>query len=360
MLSTRAVPAHCCLYDSDTLAREARARPDALRAIIGRFERDPPLYYQMRITRDTALLATNPADLDKYDDVAVAYDRLGDDDSAIEWIEKKRSHLPEYDPHNPALKEQWYRYYANVGTFWMHRWAHHGADKTKLAEVKTASGYIRKAIDIKPNAHFGREKYQLIVMEWVMNPQGQSLADALDNSPSDEAVTALSGLIELGGAWQSFDVYAALSSILASDEERTHALGTLAALRAAEIAEAGGRSLHPETLHYKESDIGYSTIGNSSDFHLEYQGLRDEADRWQAARTEYMMARLKRGDHPDTDPKFWADYHPEPMPEIVSPSEQRKRKTVAFINAVFIGFVGIVVICALVLVRRWRRAARAA
>ena len=321
-----AAPAIACLNDEDTLASEARARPEALQAITGRFARNPPLYYQMRIARESAQIDANPSLLDKYDDVAVAYDRLGDDDAAIAWIEKKHAHLPPYDAHNSVVKEKWYRYYANVGTFWVHRWARHGADRNKLDEVKTARIYIAHAIAIKPNAHFGREKYQLKVMDWIIQPNGQSLADALQGYPSDEAYTALSGLIELGGAWQSLDIYCALAQVLLSNEEDTHALGLLALLRVAEIERAGGRSLHPETFQEEEAEPFFEGGENEPEyFRHQYYRLRTEADDWEAKRTAYMMARLTKGDHPDTDPAFWANYHDDGPPEIVPERELRKR-----------------------------------
>ena len=348
------LPANACLNDQDTLAREARARPEALNAITGRFERNPPLYYQMRITRESAQIAVNPNDLDKYDDVAVAYDRLGDDDSAIAWIEKKRKHLPPYNAKDAVLKEQWYRYYANVGTFWMHRWAHLGADMEKKGDVKVASAFIEKAIAIKPNAHFGREKYQLLIMKWVLNAKSETLPQALAGSPPTEASTALSGLIELGGAWQSFDVYYALSEILHGDEEKTHALGTLAALRAYEIYKAGGRSLHPELIEEGTAESlqqgGYFIGDGMQD---QYDRLRKEADDWETNRTAYMMARLTKGDHPDADPNFWADYHPSPMPEIVSPRELRGRHAVAVQNFLLASLLVVIVACgALIYYRR--------
>ncbi|MGO8671198.1 MAG: hypothetical protein ACLQVD_07540 [Capsulimonadaceae bacterium] len=310
------LPALACLNDQDTLADEARARPDALRAITGRFERNPPLYYQMRIDRESKEIEANPRLLDKYDDVAVAYDRIAEDDNAIAWIEKKHAHLPPYNPHNAVLKEQWYRYYANAGTFWVHRWARRGAHLSTIGDVKTARGLIARAIAIKPGAHFGREKYQLKVMDWIINPKGQSLADALQNDPPAEASTALSGLVELGNAWQSFDVFYALSEILKSDEGSTHALGTLAAFRADEIHRSGGISMHPEVLSpdtYDELLRGEYT----QDFVDDYHKLRAEADDWEAKRTAYMMARLTRGDHPDTDPQFWAGFHDYGPPKIV-------------------------------------------
>jgi hypothetical protein len=44
--------------------------------------------------------------------------------------------------------------------------------------------------------------------------------------------------------------------------------------------------------------------------------LRAEADAWQAARTAFMMSRLKEGRHPDTDPRFWEGYTERPAPGL--------------------------------------------
>lgn len=135
-------PARACLNDRDTIAAEARQYPDVIRVISGRFERNPPLYYQMRIDREKAELLRHPDLLADYDDISVAYDRLGDDVDAIAWIEKKHRLLPRYNPHKPALKEQWYRYWANAGTVRVHKWIRDGADpkvSTRLWTPATVS-----------------------------------------------------------------------------------------------------------------------------------------------------------------------------------------------------------------------------
>ncbi len=46
-----AMPAHACINDRDTLAEEIKGLPDVAQIITGRFERNPPLYHQMRIDR---------------------------------------------------------------------------------------------------------------------------------------------------------------------------------------------------------------------------------------------------------------------------------------------------------------------
>lgn len=48
---TLGTSAHACINDrdSDALALQAGRVPDAVRIISGRFERNPPQYYQMRL-----------------------------------------------------------------------------------------------------------------------------------------------------------------------------------------------------------------------------------------------------------------------------------------------------------------------
>ena len=113
------VPVRACMNDrdSDSLAEEAQGLPDVVQVISGRFPRNPPLFYQMRIARVQQELNQNPRNFPLYDDIAVALDRLGRDDEAIRWIETKRRLLPPFNANNRVLKEHWYRYYANAGTF---------------------------------------------------------------------------------------------------------------------------------------------------------------------------------------------------------------------------------------------------
>jgi hypothetical protein len=47
-----------------------------------------------------------------------------------------------------------------------------------------------------------------------------------------------------------------------------------------------------------------------------YLSLRASAEKWQANRTAFMEARLKKGSHPDTDPNFWSGYAEIPRPPL--------------------------------------------
>jgi tetratricopeptide (TPR) repeat protein len=173
--------ARACINDrdSDALAVQAQKLPDALRVITGRFERNPPRYYQMRAARVQAELAKNPRQLALYDDLGAALDRLGKSDEALRWMNRKRDLLPPYNAKDSANKEAWYRFYANAGTFRAHRWLHDGANVKTIDEMKSAREFIKRAIQIKPNAHFGREKYQLMAMDWIVSTKTKKTQNSL-------------------------------------------------------------------------------------------------------------------------------------------------------------------------------------
>lgn len=140
--------AFACLWDTDTLANEAKGLPEVVQVVTGRFERNPPLFYEMRLKRVTAELDREPGLLGDYDDAAVACDRLSRDDDSIVWMQKKRARLEKMDRTEPENKNHWYRYYANIGTFRAHRWLQAGADRKRIVEVKEARAEIAKAIEI--------------------------------------------------------------------------------------------------------------------------------------------------------------------------------------------------------------------
>jgi hypothetical protein len=328
-----------CLNDRDTLANEANKNPDVLRIVTGRFERNPPLYYEMRITRVTAELQSNPALLSDYDDVAVACDRLGRDDEAIAWMGRKLAQLKKANAADPAVKEQQYSYNANVGTFWMHRWLRAGGDRKRIAEVNKARAYIRQALVIKPDAHFGREKFQLMVMDWVADafpaPLKDYQSDLYTSSEPliyqgqmrrNEIIKGMSGLIVVGNAWESVDMFNTLAALLYEDRyDYTATLAYYAELRCQELIDQGRGSMMPDspkgaalTVMFK---LRKEPPHQASDLAV-YRELRAEADNWQKRRTDYMMVRLRAGRHPDTDPTFWNDWHDPGPPHIRNPMDE--------------------------------------
>jgi len=305
-----------CLNDVDV--DQQRSLPDLRLIITGRFDRNPPLYYEVRLRRVAEAIAADPRDLAAYDDAAVACDRLGRFDEAIAWMDQKRERLERADPEAPATKEHWYRYHANVGTHRAHRWLRGGADRSRLGEMKTARDHIARALAIKPDAHFGREAYQLRVMAWIVDPPAfgpgaASLPTLLDGKPYDpaEAIRGLAGLIVLGNAWESVDVFNALAQAL--DSYGNQQLGHLARLRCLELIAAGHHSLLPDaprgstlrSLIERENfrHLGVADVGRTAQ---SFREARAAAESHHSSRDAFMLARLLEGRHPDTDQLFWS------------------------------------------------------
>lgn len=345
LLLTGGSSSNACLWDSDTLRTEATGAPGMVETIVGRFDRFPPLYYQMRLDRVTRELETNPTNhlnnLDAYDDAGVACDRLGKGDEAIEWMAKKRVALDAL-PDSEAKTNHEYRYLANLGTFHIHRWIKNGADRSDLTDVQRARDLIRRAIELNPDAHFGRERYQLMALEWILEPTpvddgrypmgyytsildriayddgwpGVSYNNALADAGYADAPEGLAGLVALGNGWNSFDVFHSLA--LALQDRRDSSLAYLAWLRAEEILASGGGTLHPEMdlSDFDPAEHPYH-LNNHAPVEAFYTRARAEADARHAARTAYITAKLQAGQHPDTHPDFFAAWvEPSSMPAM--------------------------------------------
>ncbi len=343
LTSLAAIPAHACLNDRDTARTEqlnalsikdenAGVR-NAARILTGRFERNPPAYYQARIARLKNVLRSNPGDIDTYDDIAVAYDRLGNDSNAIAWIEGKRKRLEQNGGARSAnmpeaLKERWYRYFANIGTFRVHQWVRQGGDAKQIAAVKQSRDEIAEALKLKPHAHFGREAAQLRVLKWIVDVQAvrplnsgdtayATLGNSLDGPRRDPLFDkGLVGLIELGGAWESVDVYDAIATLW---RDKRPGIALFAAERVRELLASGHhslfRNLFPDSAFTANADYVESKLTDRPRGAglAKYRQLRAEAEQWHRNRTAYMEGRMALGLHPDTNPEFWSGWR-EPIP----------------------------------------------
>lgn len=182
-----------------------------------RFKKHGTAWHQARIVEGMFFVemyrdeTTNNVVLDQlihFDDVAVAYERLGNPDAGLDILEEKRAHLLRLGPE-PTLKDKrylrniiyfyfedynkfpnhepnslelaWYRYYANAGTLMVHKHmkAAMQGDAVALAGLEKADVFIRKSIALNPQAHFGREVFQLMAIEnlryLINDPFGQGL-----------------------------------------------------------------------------------------------------------------------------------------------------------------------------------------
>lgn len=336
--------ARACLNDrdSDALALQAQRLPATVEVVTGRFARNPPLFYEMRIEKAEVELKKSPKNWGLYDDIAVAKDRLGESAEALDWMNRKRLILPTFDASQPEMKEAWYRYYANNGTFLAHDWIQDGSKIEDLNQLRESIDQIAQAIKIKPDAHFGRERYQLFALEWMLDTKlGKKVAFSEQLALKDkweksmgrgeqprqkQASEGLSGLVVLGNAWQSPDIFEALARSL--DTEKGNGLGYMALLRCEELWKSGKKPVAKAELSYlgnlKTFDSKLDVFGfnwklkaaNRKTVRDLYPELRREADQWQQQRTNFMLAQLRLGRHPDWDKKFWDGYQEVAAPDL--------------------------------------------
>ncbi len=363
-----------CIWDRDTLASEIAGRQDAIKVIAGWFDRYPPQYYLMRLERVTAELEKDPTNLALYDDAAVASDRLGNPDAAIAWMKKKQAHL-HLEPKDAPQPNHHYRTLANLGTFHAHRWVKARlaapAEVPPLDDLRAAEQLIAQAITENPDAHFGREKYQLMMIQWLLtedvemesstNPLVKLILTPVDNDKdtgylADEgipdAVDGLSGMIELGSGWRSADLFNLLALCLHAEGRSQPAL--MAWIRSTDLRESGIPSIHPsKNLIPPRPDI--AEVEDPEIFKTFYTQITEAADQRHQSRTAYLLARLDRGEHPDTHPDFWNDWKEPAFPTPPS-------TTAIFIKAnLRTLMVGIFVFTGLMLtLRRFLRARRTA
>lgn len=152
-----------CTWDYDTLAMERQRFPEAQELIAGHFVRHSPSYYEWRIADRTAKPMADRTAMD-FDDIAVSYDKLGFHEKAIETIQAKMVRWPDS-----------YRYEseANLGTFHIH-----------AGRLEEGVRHLKRAIEINPTAHFGREIYQVLLVEYVIESRKESESLPLDSRMS--------------------------------------------------------------------------------------------------------------------------------------------------------------------------------
>lgn len=139
-----------CEWDYDTLKMEQKRFPSALELITGRYLKHSREFYRWRIEDRQRKIDEGSALAGDYDDIAVAYDKLDNPEKALETILEKETLFPGM-----------YETLANKGTFLIHA----GRFEEGLEE-------LRAAVEMNPDAHFGRERYQIRLVEYVLAKKG--------------------------------------------------------------------------------------------------------------------------------------------------------------------------------------------
>ncbi len=135
-----------------------------------RFAKHGPAYYRERdrLARDklAALTAGDPARFPLLDDLATDLERLGKSDEAAAAM---RAKLADQQTRGISGRDL-YTSYANLGTFLIH-----ASFPKALAGDPDARGrfqegveFIRKSVEVNPEAHFGRERWQASIAEFLL------------------------------------------------------------------------------------------------------------------------------------------------------------------------------------------------
>ena len=219
-----------CIWDEDTIDDEIRGVPSAEVLITNRWFRHDETLYRLRVEK---LSKKTDLSLEELDNLAMAHERLGERERALEILELKREALK-----SKPDSDQQYRYHANRGTVLAH-----------LGDYDEAISELEKAIEINPDAHFGREKYQIIAIRYVRdataNPELWSAHNFLsyagfDFEPSDhgsvqsyharttgrrplhpeEVHEAVGGMLRFGGQ-EGAELYRTLGDVLAYQGHKT-------------------------------------------------------------------------------------------------------------------------------------------
>lgn len=139
--------AFACIWDRDTIETEKRQYPGVLELITGKFVRHSPDYYAWRVRDREQRMKYEEPSPELFDDLAVGYEKLGDHEKAIALMLEKEKQFPGL-----------YETRANLGTFYIHD----GQLERGLREIELA-------IEINPDAHFGREIYQKHLVKYVLS-----------------------------------------------------------------------------------------------------------------------------------------------------------------------------------------------
>ncbi len=356
-----------CMWDYDTIRMERTRFPGTLELITGKFLRHSPEFYHWRIANRLKRLETDPTNVAWMDDLAVAYDKTGQHDQAIATAIATEK-----------LQPGRYETAANLGTFFFH-----------AGKLEDGLPHIDRALKINPNAHFGREKYQRLLVEYVIErrnggPLKLPLAkvkdvEQLDLSRSDafgsflmrknprlsltsdevaEAIKGVTGMMKFGkhDSPVLLEVLGTLLPQIAQPKTDAKLLATRAFLKASYAVPEGParvayRGMAANALHMqtpRDAMVQISLEQVEGDFRKELT----EAEAWYAALHERELSWIRDGKDPEAE--FDKLYETEPEVsgmDAIDPPELWKTKvrgTIAAVVAIAILILGVVLLVKLI------------
>jgi len=324
VLATACIPstAVACLWDYDTLLQERSRFPTALEIITGKFLRHSPEFYEWRIKDRLTKLKADPDNFAYRDDLAVAYDKTGQHEKAIAVMLE-----------SAALKPNRYETEANLGTFYIH-----------AGQLDKSLPHIDNALRINPDAHFGRERYQRWLVEYVLECQegkaemplpllrkknSQSLdyhevgfLPFLQKKTKDfnrqEAVTGILGMMRFAN-YESPLLLEALANVLSrptfDESADAKRLAARAYLKASYVAankdqQAAYRELAKQTLQMQTQNPAIQGRLTLETLEADFKRELAEADAWWGKVRADELAWIKQGRNPEE--AFVSKYYEQP------------------------------------------------
>ncbi len=319
LLTATCLPAFACLWDYDTLAMERERFPSALELITGKFLRHTREFYEWRIQDRLQRLKAEPDRAEWLDDLAVAYDKTGRQADAIATMERLET-----------IRPGRYETYANLGTFHIH-----------AGQPEKGLPFIAKAIEINPEAHFGREIYQKRLVEYVMSRRvdgrlslplcseqrthhfaggfaGAVLAGDKSAEKLEAAVKGVLGMMRFGTHDHPV-LLEALGDLLCSggrnDAKRLAARAYLKASYGAEDRQAAVayRQIADATLDMQTVHPNTTTQLSLADLERDLRAELEDAEAWYADVREDERKWIREGKDPEKE--FAAKYYTSPRVE---------------------------------------------
>ncbi len=217
LMGPTAAPATACGWDWETYHAEARSLPCVYDALLGYWPKHTPEYHQTRVEAADQALRWVPGWTGGMDAKGISLMKLGRMDEA-ESVMKARL----------AIDSGAYPAHANLGTLY-----------TFTGDHEAALTHIDTAMEIEPEAHFGREKYHRALVVFLQRVAADPSVATTENFlgitlSKNQRINGSEGtFVRLGLTDDGFDALVSMLTVYGADEvaEVYLSLGELLAAR---------------------------------------------------------------------------------------------------------------------------------
>jgi tetratricopeptide (TPR) repeat protein len=151
--------AHACLWDYDTVKEESIGKRELMQVLGGDLQKHSRAFYEAKVAYTQPMIDGGKAPKERYDDLAVALARLGKLDEALAVLDAKEARFPGE-----------YTTLANRGTF-----------LGMKGDLEGSLALIEQAVARWPDAHFGREKFQVQLLRLAVRAKKDPQLAAKEN-----------------------------------------------------------------------------------------------------------------------------------------------------------------------------------